>query len=86
LSLFVAAKSNQKLLVAEKASAFISECSLQKQNFLRSYYVVLLRRQTLVFVTLPFPIKARFTFSMRRIPDRGSMFGVYFNRGNRRVG
>jgi len=32
LLLFGAAKSNQKLLVAEKASAFIAKRSLQKQN------------------------------------------------------
>ena len=67
LSLFGAAKSNQKLLVARKASAFISKSSLQKQNFLRSYFVVVVPPQTVVFVTLPYSIKARFTFLMRRL-------------------
>jgi len=61
LLLFGAAKSNQKLLVAEKASAFIAKRSLQKQN--SSPFRT---PQTVVFVTLPYSLKARFTFSRRR--------------------
>ena len=51
LLLFGVAKSNQKLLVAEKASAFIAKRSLQKQN--SSPFRT---PQTVVFVTLPYSI------------------------------
>ena len=55
LLLFFGQKSKQKGLRRSKSIGFYFETFATKTK-------LLLRRQTLVFVTLPYPIKARFTF------------------------
>ena len=75
---FLVKKVSKKTFVAVKASAFISERSLQKQN---SSYLL----KHLFLLRYLIPIKARFTFTMRRISLRVIMFLEYFDDDERQT-